>query len=173
LSNKIETFSDCYNELETNCDIYGGLYQWDELMNYTTSSNSNPSGRQGICPVGWHIPSENEWCQMETFIDQWVNCSNTGFTGVDAGERMKEAGTSHWATDPGVFANSSGFTALPGGYFYQGIFNQLSIGTNLWSSTESTPTFAWNCHLRDFSPQVNRGDNDKLHGESGRCLKDN
>ena len=163
----------CYNELETNCDIYGGLYQWDELMNYTTSSNSNPSGRQGICPVGWHIPSENEWCQMETFIDQWVNCSNTGFTGVDAGERMKEAGTSHWATDPGVFANSSGFTALPGGYFYQGIFNQLSIGTNLWSSTESTPTFAWNCHLRDFSPQVNRGDNDKLHGESGRCLKDN
>ena len=54
----------CYNNDAANCAVYGGLYQWDELMNYLTSSNATPSGRQGICPDGWHIPSEAEWCQV-------------------------------------------------------------------------------------------------------------
>ncbi|MBK7175282.1 MAG: hypothetical protein IPH84_19155 [Bacteroidales bacterium] len=65
----------CMNDLESNCSIYGGLYQWDEMMNYTSSSSANPSGRQGICPEGWHIPSLNELCQMQTFLDPTMLCS--------------------------------------------------------------------------------------------------
>jgi uncharacterized protein (TIGR02145 family) len=54
----------CYGYNAANCAIYGGLYQWDEIMIYTASSNANPSGRQGICPTGWHIPSDAEWRQF-------------------------------------------------------------------------------------------------------------
>jgi len=43
----------CYDDLESNCDIYGGLYQWDEAMQYVTTQ-----GVQGICPAGWHLPTD-------------------------------------------------------------------------------------------------------------------
>jgi len=47
----------CYDDLPDNCDIFGGFYQWAEIMNYT-----NQPGIQGICPPtgGWHIPTEGE-----------------------------------------------------------------------------------------------------------------
>ena len=56
-NNNIEKY--CYADLESNCDIYGGLYQWDEMMNYTTQE-----GTQGICPYGWHIPTRAEWTAL-------------------------------------------------------------------------------------------------------------
>ena len=46
----------CHDNIGTNCDIYGGLYQWDEVMQYLTNE-----GVQGICPQGWHIPTDAEW----------------------------------------------------------------------------------------------------------------
>ena len=53
----------CYDDLESNCDIMGALYQWNELMDYSTVE-----GSQGICPDGWHIPSDGEWIQLEIFL---------------------------------------------------------------------------------------------------------
>ncbi len=50
----------CYNDVPANCETYGGLYQWDEIMQYTTTP-----GVQGICPSGWHLPTGEEWKQME------------------------------------------------------------------------------------------------------------
>ena len=46
----------CTTNLETNCDVYGGLYQWSEMMQYSTTP-----GAQGICTPGWHIPTDDEW----------------------------------------------------------------------------------------------------------------
>ena len=53
----------CYEDLSTNCDDYGGLYQWDELMMYDTIE-----GSQGICPSGWHVPDTNEIKMLESVI---------------------------------------------------------------------------------------------------------
>jgi uncharacterized protein (TIGR02145 family) len=93
----------CYDNLESNCDIYGGLYRWGEMMQYVTTE-----GTQGICPAGWHIPPLAELTILITYL---------GGESV-AGGKMKETGTTHWL-DPNTSAtNSSGFTALPGGSLY-------------------------------------------------------
>jgi uncharacterized protein (TIGR02145 family) len=154
----------CYNNLESNCDVYGGLYQWNEMMNYTSSSNANPSGRQGICPTGWHIPSETEW----TFLDD-----NLGGVSV-AGGKMKETGTSHWASPNTGATNASGFTALPGGYRYSdGNFDGLATG-GTFSSTYQYITDRIFCqNLRYNLQYVYFNSYDYInYGFSSRCVLD-
>ena len=164
----------CYNNDEANCTIYGGLYLWNELMNYTTSSNSNPSVRRGIYPTGWHVPSDAEFCQMETYLDATVNCGNTGLLSTDAGGKMKETGTGHWSAPNLGATNSSGFTALPGGLNYSGgPFSALANGGYFWSATESSSPHAWWHSLWYNNAQINRSSNaDKIDGASGRCCQD-
>ncbi|MCD4666000.1 MAG: hypothetical protein K8R68_12075, partial [Bacteroidales bacterium] len=55
----------CYNNDTSNCNTYGRLYDWIAIMNGEASSNSVPSGVQGICPNGWHLPSDEEWKILE------------------------------------------------------------------------------------------------------------
>ena len=143
-------------------------------MIYTASSNANPSGRQGICPTGWHIPSDAEWCQLETYLDATVNCTATGWRGTDAGGKMKEAGTSHWTSPNTGATNSSGFTARPGGYrdVVGGGFNDHSYDTYLWSAAESSAAEAWIRYLDYSGAQVYRDSTNKAYGFSGRCCKD-
>ncbi|MEI7727249.1 MAG: FISUMP domain-containing protein, partial [Bacteroidota bacterium] len=88
----------CFGDQEPNCDIYGGLYQWNEMMQYDTIP-----GMQGICPTGWHLPAQTEWSALLTLLggDYW------------AGVKMKEAGTLHWISPNTGATNESGFTALP------------------------------------------------------------
>ncbi|MCD4735302.1 MAG: hypothetical protein K8R53_04620, partial [Bacteroidales bacterium] len=61
-NNEIEKY--CYDNDPVNCDAYGGLYKWDEAMKYATNSNI-----RGICPAGWHIPSDDEWKTLEGTVD--------------------------------------------------------------------------------------------------------
>jgi uncharacterized protein (TIGR02145 family) len=164
----------CYNNIEDSCSIYGGLYQWDEMMNYTASSNSNPSGRQGICPGGWHLPSDAEWCQMETFLDATVNCAGTGWLGTDVGGKMKETGTSHWLTPNTGATNSSGFTGLPGGMNQGGSFTDISTYAHFWTTVACGPTSAYYRSLNYTMAKDYRiciSDN-KSRGYSARCVKD-
>jgi len=58
----------CYDNNSSNCTTHGGLYDWETIMNGAASSNSNPSGVQGICPNGWHVPSTAEWTQLLSFV---------------------------------------------------------------------------------------------------------
>jgi uncharacterized protein (TIGR02145 family) len=53
----------CFGNDFTQCDYWGGLYQWDELMGYTEIS-----GAQGICPAGWHVPSSQDWKNLIRFL---------------------------------------------------------------------------------------------------------
>ena len=163
----------CYYNDATNCDIYGGLYRWDEIMNYTGSSNFIPSGRQGICPAGWHVPSDGEWCQLETYIDATVNCTDIGERGTDAGGKMKEEGTFHWLNPNTGATNSSGFTALPAGRIYSwGMFDNLNFFASFWSSYENSATEAWDRDISSGSARSFREINDKTLGLSARCLND-
>ncbi|MFZ4708201.1 MAG: FISUMP domain-containing protein, partial [Bacteroidales bacterium] len=104
----------CYANHEYNCDEYGGLYQWNEMMQY----NLTPKIR-GICPYGWLLPSIAEWTTLTTYL------------GGDtiAGGLMKEEGTAHWISPNNSATNESGFTALPGGLRYT-----YDIGFALWHS---------------------------------------
>ncbi|MCD4694931.1 MAG: fibrobacter succinogenes major paralogous domain-containing protein [Bacteroidales bacterium] len=159
----------CYNDNMANCDEYGGLYQWDEAMEYVTTP-----GVQGICPDTWHLPTDAEWCILEQFVDPTITCSSGGWRGVDGGGKLKEAGTTHWQSPNAGATNSSGFTGLPGGvrFYTSGSFSTLTINGIWWSSSESGSD-AWSRWLGCTYVQVARNNFNKNFGFSVRCLRDN
>lgn len=148
----------CYDDLESNCDIYGGLYQWDEMMKASTTP-----GSQGICPTGWHLPTDEEYAAMANFL------------GGDtlAGGKMKETGTIHWLSPNNGATNSSGFTALPGGYRdVPDKFKTLKYNALYWSSSENGGTVAWYRSMYFSSEILFLYSGQKISGFSVRCLKD-
>ncbi len=157
----------CYNDDPAMCDIYGGLYQWEEMMEYM-----NTEGSQGICPSGWHIPADAEWCTLTTHLDPTVNCSTIGSSGTDAGGKMKETGTTHWLSPNTGATNSSGFTALPAGYHYNGTIYFLNATAAFWSSTEPFSSNGIYWYLQNNSATVYRDNLSKTLGLSVRCLRD-
>jgi len=157
----------CYNDTEANCDIYGGLYQWNEMTQYVSLAFS-----RGICPDGWHLPTDAEWCTLEQYVDPTINCMISGWRGIDGGGKLKESGTAHWAPPNTGATNSSGFTALPGGYRnYNGAsFGNLTNFGSFWTSTESSSN-AWGRALATSYATINRFSQQKAYGNSVRCLK--
>jgi uncharacterized protein (TIGR02145 family) len=156
----------CYDNSEAQCDIYGGLYQWNEMMAYLTTP-----GEQGICPAGWHIPTDAEWCILEQALDITISCGTTQFRGIDGGGKLKEAGTTHWLSPNTGATNSSGFTGLPGGSGVAGSFSMLTYFGYWWSSSQAGSN-AWNRRLYYGNAQVSRNSTSKTWGFSVRCIKD-
>ncbi|MCD4737579.1 MAG: fibrobacter succinogenes major paralogous domain-containing protein, partial [Bacteroidales bacterium] len=169
----------CYNDLESNCDIYGGMYQWDEMMQYVTTL-----GAQGICPSGWHIPTDDEWKTLEGNADNTYGVGDPewdllSWRGDDVGDNLKEAGTTHWPS-PNTATNSSGFTVLPGGYysFSNTTFYYVNEYTHLWTSKDDTggsfgPAYAWYRNLGyNVSTCYRHANQYKVNGLYVRCLKD-
>jgi uncharacterized protein (TIGR02145 family) len=94
----------CYGDLAINCDFYGGLYYWEEMMDYTLPDTGFVGTTQGVCPNGWHIPTKKEF---ETLIDY--------LGGKDvAGGHLKDT-SSLWISPNEGATNQSGFGAIPGG----------------------------------------------------------
>ncbi|MBE0640889.1 MAG: hypothetical protein IH599_02555, partial [Bacteroidales bacterium] len=110
----------CYNNLQAYCDTFGGLYSWTEMMAY----DSTEAGK-GICPDGWHIPSDGEWTTLTDLLG-----------GPDsAGIYLKESGTTFWIA-PNSGTNSSGFSALGAGHRNgTGAFALLGMQANFLTST--------------------------------------
>ncbi len=160
----------CYNNDTNMCHIYGGLYQWAEMVQYlngasnTAHWNPVPTGPvQGLCPPGWHHPTNSE---LTTFY------STLGGTGV-AGGKMKELGTVHWNAPNTGAANTFGLTFLPNGYYYNGSFSNLGSYSNQY--TVSTATGATDVHwygaAYNSSGRV-AGQAYKVTAYAARCLKD-
>jgi uncharacterized protein (TIGR02145 family) len=150
----------CYENTESNCAVYGGLYQWDNMMQWSTEP-----GAQGICPSGWHIPTMGDWSALEDFL---------GGSSV-AGGKMKETGFEHWISPNTGATNESGFTALPGGgwYFDGAVFLGLTIRTAYWSSSEYSSANAGLKTISYYSESFqNSGNNEKSYGYSLRCIMD-
>ncbi len=148
----------CAGDYESNCDIYGGLYKFDEMMN-----NSILPGARGICPEGWHIPSDEEWKILIDFLGGWEV----------AGGKMKETDTIYWMPPNGGGTNSSGFTALPGGYtdyYYNGRY--LGAHGFFWSSTESDRNYAVTYDLNKSNAKIRWSEDPQGKACSIRCLKD-
>jgi uncharacterized protein (TIGR02145 family) len=148
----------CYGDNESNCDIYGGLYQWNEMMQYSTTP-----GIKGICPNDWHLPTHAEWTVLTNYL---------GGT-IVAGGKMKETGTTHWISPNTGATNSSGFAAFPGGNRYHtGAFTDISQYGYFWSSTGVYSNSAWVRYLYYSTAEVLLQGTDKTLGLNVRCLHD-
>ncbi|MCX6258095.1 MAG: hypothetical protein NTW49_09420 [Bacteroidia bacterium] len=164
-----------YDNNISNKATYGLLYTWAAAMNGAASSSLNPSGVQGICPAGWHLPGDSEWKQLEMFLGMNESQANaTGWRGTDEGGKLKVTGTMNWVNPNTGASNSSGFTALPGGYRYDaGVFSNIGNDGYFWSATEVNTSYSWDHFLGYNTAQVNRDDGTKSSGFSVRCTKDN
>ena len=151
----------CYNNNSSNCDTYGRLYDWSTAL--------------GVCPSGWHLPSDDEWKILEGNADTQYGVGDpewddTGYRGYDAGKRLKS--TSGWYNN-GNGTDAFGFAALPGGWRYNfGSFGYIEKYANFWSSTDESGPSAWFRGLDYDYDGVYRNLNHKVDGFSVRCLKD-
>ncbi len=154
----------CYDNDPANCTTYGKLYDWATVLAGAQGSYASPSGVQGVCPQGWHLPSENE-CLLLFF--------NLGGGSV-AGGAMKE--TTGW-NPPNVGAtNSSGFNGKAGGEFLGGPFGFTYKGefAMLWTATPSvnSSTSALSVRLSNADASASIFGNSKTEKLSCRCVKD-
>ena len=129
---------------------YGKLYNWYAV--------NDP---KGLCPAGWHVPSNTEWSTLNDFLG--------GFS--VAGGHMKEAGTTHWLSPNAGATNASGFTGLPGGG-RDNLFHGLGDLGFWWSSTQETTSQARYRRLNNLNSFAENPFNDKWQGLSVRCVKD-
>ncbi len=150
-----------YNNDLTSDVTYGKLYNW-----YTTVDT------RGLCPTGWHVPTECEWMYLESKLGMspWTIEEVSG-RGTDQGGKMKS--TIGWNSPNTGASNSSGFTALPGGYRNgNGTYASIGLFGNWWSSTEYDSDNAWSRGLYYLNSSVYRNYYSKHFGFSVRCVRD-
>lgn len=151
----------CYNNDPDICDNDdhpnfpdGGLYYWGETMQYVTTD-----GAQGICPTGWHIPTDSDWYILENFLDPTINDPNAiGWRGLNAGAQLRPGGSS------GFEANFAGMEG--------GTFRHRDVHADFWSSTVSGPTRSWARHLLNSEGRAYRSEETDSSAKSVRCIQD-
>jgi uncharacterized protein (TIGR02145 family) len=160
----------CYNNDTNMCNVYGGLYQWAEAVQYLNNASNTshwsptPSGHiQGICPPGWHMPKTSETTALTSYL---------GGVGVSGG-KMKETGQVHWNSPNSSASNSSGYTALGSGYAYNGSFaSQKTYGHNWNATTGTTANDAWYFGSGYNTSGTLTQQGLKITGYPVRCLRD-
>lgn len=165
-----------------NYTTYGVLYNWPAAMAGASSSNTNPSNVQGVCPAGWHIPSDAEWMQLANYLaDNGYN-----FDGTIGGGRDKIAKSLaskvlwHSSSITGAVGNNlsennkSGFNGLPAGIrASDATFYRLTFNGHWWSSTQSeNASSAYHWLLGSDDVGLLRLQNSNIYGHSVRCVKD-
>lgn len=151
--------SSAEDAMETdNYLTYGVLYNWAAAMNGESASASVPSGVQGICPHGWHLPSDAEWWTLTDYLGSSAHISMKSVSG------WKGAGNGD---------NSSGFNGLPGGFCdpRYGSFICLTLDGYFWSTTQYV-NGSLSCSLHYDIPSVMHINLLRLQGISIRCIKD-
>jgi uncharacterized protein (TIGR02145 family) len=130
---------------------------------------------EGICPSGWHIPSDGEWMELEMSLGMSESeASSDDWRGTDEGFQMKS--TSGW-DEGGNGSNSGGFKGLPGGlmwfggFTYPGVFLMKGDVGNWWSSSESG-AYSWYRQMLDSYDNVYRNNGSLRNGKSVRCVRD-
>jgi uncharacterized protein (TIGR02145 family) len=156
-----------YNNDPANGAIYGKLYNW-----YAVKDS------RGLAPSGYHVPSDAEWTTLETYLKSnsqyWCNNNNSYIAKSLASKEL-------WTTSINTCAignfldanNSSGFSALPGGYrYYYGYFSYLRRFGYWWSATEYSGSDAWYRGLNYTVSNLGRHLDYKFLGISVRCIRD-
>jgi uncharacterized protein (TIGR02145 family) len=167
-----------YDNSLTNVNTYGALYTWAAAMNGSNSSSSNPSNVQGVCPSGWHLPSDKEWKQLEMYLGMsQADADDTGYRGTSEGSKL--------AGDANLWSNGdlendaafgiSGLKALPAGSRHgdSGAFNSLGDNALFWNATGGGNAGAGLRYLTYSNSKVYRSTIfHKKGGRSVRCVKD-
>jgi uncharacterized protein (TIGR02145 family) len=139
----------CYDNVSANCDIFGGLYQWDEAMQY--------SGSQDICPEDWHIPTLADFETLKNAVNS-------------DGNSLKSIGE---GSGSGTATNTNGFSALLAGYVFSDVFSYAGDFASFWSSTELGSFNKVNSmFLSYFDSEIGLASNAKSDGFSVRCVMD-
>lgn len=152
----------CYynNDYMSFGSSYGALYNW-----FAVSSS------KGLCPEGWHVPSDNEWFELETYVDASITDINaTNYRGTDGGTKLK----SSWGwSGPVPGTDEYGFSALPGGQrYHEGfLFEFVSELGGWWTSTQHDEDYARLRILNSEQTGIFRGNYSKTGGFSVRCVK--
>jgi len=166
--------SKCHANSEANCTTYGKLYNWATALALQSNCNSNICNSQisakhrGICPNGWHIPSNADWNVLMKFVNP--NCSDNSSC-VGAGTKLKAK--DGWNNN-GNGEDTYGFSALPGGSGYSGggFFSVVGSECRWWSATETSSGIAY-YRIIDYGYEdviYSNYNKDYLFGV--RCLQD-
>jgi uncharacterized protein (TIGR02145 family) len=141
---------------ESNVAIYGRLYTWYAVTDI-----------RGVCPTGWHVPSNYEWHLLYYYLGGSDTSSN------NVADKLKESGTSHWLGPNDSATNESGFTALPGGIRICDQFVEPGVTADWWLSNEgfnAKSAVGW--YLENNSEEICDAQFSKAEGRSVRCIKD-
>ena len=164
--------------------IYGYLYNWTAVMGGASGTSNSPSGVQGICPKGWHVPSYDELNQMTASLGMTESTSNGNKQFSDAGKLATGCpwdtiGVAQNETNamPGnllySLRNSSGFGGIPAGSFESGGHNHVHIYVNYWTTSQATNSDqAYSFGVDYNSVKSGLYPNTKSIGMSVRCLRD-
>jgi uncharacterized protein (TIGR02145 family) len=162
----------CYNDTVDSCKSYGGLYTWNQAMCGTLTEKS-----QGICPAGWHVPSDPEYVALTNYLGS-ASCStyrsgNSNYCGSPAGDRMKAAGLCQGRTPCG----DSGFNGLFGGSSGGNAFYNIGTNTIFWTSSVATSGIGNESYRSGLSIDQSGVDStyfysDRSSGRTIRCVKD-
>jgi len=156
---------------------YGVWYNWPAAMDGVNGSGDASLRVQGVCPPGWHLPSDDEWTilegslgmsESEFYKDGWR------YSGT-VGGKLKEAGTNHWSEPNYLATNSSGFKALPAGGRDNSIGScSLTKGevAQYWTATAYDINLSWYRSLFYLDGGVGRHRYYNYGGRSVRCLRD-
>lgn len=161
---------------DSSLDTYGYLYNWDAAMNGSASSSANPSGVQGVCPAGWHLPSDAEWTQLTSFVaSNSANvCDNNPTYIAKSLVSTEDWGT--WGSCSSITTNNTGFSVLPAGTWHvsggiglvgQGYFDGHAI---FRTATGYEGNYVWTREFYAEYPYVDRSAIDKTNGLSVRCV---
>ena len=156
-----------------NVSRYGYLYNWPAAMHGASSSEANPSGVQGICPNGWHVPSDAEWMQLTNYMKtqpQYMASGNADHLAKALAATWGWNGSSETdavGNNPST-NNATGFSALPAGA-YGGYASYFSEGVNFWSTTSDYFYSFSNSSASVHRTHINY--NDKFFGLSVRCVR--
>jgi uncharacterized protein (TIGR02145 family) len=157
----------CYDNLETNCTLYGGLYSWSEAMQYL-----QVRGSQGLCPSGFHVPTEAEWDTLAAFAGGLNLCAN----------KLRETGFTHWLEYGPGGSDIYGFKAVAGGYRYKypstihAVFGSLQENAYWHTSTMQIANdfigYPIYKTITYYMNNMERYCNWKNTGNAIRCIKD-
>jgi len=144
-----------YNFDANNDAIYGKLYNWYAIVD-----------SRGICPVGWHVPSNDEFITLNTFV------SGNGGQLKQSGIKTINSGALWISPNTGAL-DTYGFKALPSGYMGTSTPSGLGNVTYFWTSSSYSTTRAYTWSLsKDNANFTSASNNTKVGGFSVRCIRD-
>ena len=161
--------------IEENVEAMGRLYNWAAVMHGSRHSNDAPSGVQGICPDGWHVPSNTEWRQLtdniqnnEYYMEYSLSIGKAlaAMSGWDSSRVYHSVGNDQRRND------ATGFCAIPAGYFVFGSYSDIGQFAYFWTTMRSSLHFGAGRAIGYNTTEAAACESSLYYGLSVRCVKD-